>query len=566
MWPEIPSDISSLSAADARDFARDIRLRVKEIVESDPSDDALAEVTEWTAIRDGLLSYAKSKDEADKKRAETLQALAAAVADDVEEQAEEVAPVVVEHSVVEDVEAPVEESVVETSPDVISEDVQPVAEVVPPSEVEVVASTPARVVTSVGIPVKEEPTGFSPSKLLARDGVSGKRPGEEFSSWTELSHAVMEKAKNVRTNTSEKFEVAYVPARFQENRKLTTDMRFNLRLFEQDEIMAEMCAPPVPLYDLACENTLRRPVAASLPAFQPDARGAVTVYPSPSLSDITTGYGQWTNDDDMDPYAVKEACQTIACAEPEEYRLYGVYRCLTVKNLLAMTFPELVEAYLNRLGAAHARLAETLLLEAMANGANTVTAPALGYNATTSITSTVLNYLALYQEQERWDVTGNMRAWMPRWVGQAIKMDMVRRKVDSGRASVPSDAEVAALFREVGVDVTFFIDTPSWATPVPSVETGGTLNAVPDQVEILIAPPNKFALMDRGELSIGVTGNNIYRDNTSNSRNEFTFFFENFEAVVDTNSCPADVLVIPDLCWNGAQIADVTINCDGSGD
>ena len=90
----------------------------------------------------------------------------------------------------------------------------------------------------------------------------------------------------------------------------------------------------------------RRPVRGSLAAYKPDARGAVTIYPSPSLSDITdqspNGVGLWTNDDDIslqgtDPSS--KICATIACATPTLYRLYGVWRCLTVQNLLAMTFP-----------------------------------------------------------------------------------------------------------------------------------------------------------------------------------------------------------------------------------
>lgn len=540
MWPEIPNDITSLSAAQARDFARQIRLHAKEVVESDPSDEQLAEATEWAAKRDALLAHAAQAEQIERDRADHLARLSEIAADETADADPEPEPTP---------EAPSTVATAAPAPAPVSAPVAPAP----------VPAAPA----SVDLPVTPETTGFAPSKLLARDGVAGHTAGAAFGSWTDVAQALQAKARNLRANSSEKFEVAYIPARFPEGSKLTENMAFNLRLFEQDEIMAEMCAPPIPLYDLACENTLRRPVAGSLRAFQPDQRGAVTVYPSPSLSDITTGVGQWTNVEDSDPEAEKDPCQTIECATPEEYRLYGVYRCLTVKNLLAMTFPELVEAYLNRLGAAHARLAETLLLEGMGNSAATVAAPALGYNGSVSVTSTVLNYLALYQEAERWDLPGLMPAWLPRWVLLAMKMDMIRRRSsDGGRIRVPSDAEITTMFNEVGVSPTFFIDTPSWATPVPAVETGGTLNLLPAQVEILVAPPGKFAMMDRGELSIGVTGNNIYRDNQSNARNEFTFFFENFEAPVDTTSCPAHILEIP-ACWNGIQIADAVLNCEG---
>ena len=55
-------------------------------------------------------------------------------------------------------------------------------------------------------------------------------------------------------------------------------------------------------------------------AFQPANRGAVSIYPSPTLDEITTGVGQWTRADDANPSAVKETCQTIACATPVDWR------------------------------------------------------------------------------------------------------------------------------------------------------------------------------------------------------------------------------------------------------
>ena len=103
-----------------------------------------------------------------------------------------------------------------------------------------------------------------------------------------------------------------------------------------------------------------------------------------------------------------------------------------------------------------------------------------------------------------------------------------------------------------------------WITAPAAFEgVGNQLGAFNRSAELLVAPRGKFAVMDRGELNIGVTGNGMYRDNTSNSRNEFTFFFENFEGLVDTESCPAHTLMFDDLCWNGRQIQDVLVGCSG---
>jgi hypothetical protein len=204
------------------------------------------------------------------------------------------------------------------------------------------------------------------------------------------------------------------------------------------------------------------------------------------------------------------------------------------------------------------------LLEAIATGTDTITALELGYNATTRITSTILNYLLLYAEQQRWDVNGLMEAWLPRWVLKAIQIDLVRRRrTDGGFNMVPSEAQVTQLFRDAGVNPHFFIDRPSWATALPTLQTSGLMNQPPRNVEIIVAPPGKFTMMDRGELTVGVSGNNIYRLEDDLMRNQFTFFFENFEGVVNTNTCPAHLIQIDNLCYNGQQIDDVYINCEG---
>ena len=556
MFPTIPENLESLSATDLRSLAGEIRVAVEAVkanAEASAEDVSLALAA--VDIRKSVLDLAKSK--------EALAASEMSEVDEAEPVVEDLAEEVVEEE--EAIEEVSEEAATEDAPSGEEDDLEP--------EVEASVSKPAKVRTSTGTSVDliEEPSmgGFSPDKLLARGGVTEKTGGEGFSSWLELAETLIDVGKSMSPSSNQKFQVAFVPGNFDDAHTLGENFTQNLRKFEP-EIMAEMCAPAEPQYDLDCWNTDRRPVRGSLASYKPDARGAVTIYPSPSLADITgqspLGVGVWDNADDIslqgtDPSS--KECAVITCAEPTLYRLYGVWRCLTVQNLLAMTFPELVEAYLNRLAASHARLAETQLLEAMGTSAVAVTQSDLGYGSSVSITSTIMNMLALHQETERWD-NGENDAWIPRWVRYAMKMDIIRRRNTSGSAiDVPADSVIDSMFMDAGVTPHFFIDTPSWASAIPAVQTGGVLNLLPSSVEMVIAPRGKFAVMDRGELSIGVTGNNLYRDNTSNSKNQFTFFFENFEGLVDTNSCPAYLLTIEDLCHNGIQIADEVITCDG---
>jgi len=557
MFPQIPENLEALSAAELRTLAKEIREAVEEFKGSEEQSlEGISAARAALAARKSLLELADAKDElADIEMSEEEEA-EPVVEEDLSDDTDETEETEEEESDEEDLAAREDDD---------SEDDH--------QEDEVEASVKPKVRTSTGVSTQEEPGtggGFTPDKLIAKGGVSGLEANAPISSWLELAETLVEVGSSVSPGTSQKFQIASVFGNFDEDHQLSSKMTQNLRKFEP-EVMAAMCAPAEPVYDLACWNTDRRPVRGSLAAFRPDARGAVSIYPSPSLSDITdqspNGVGLWTTQDDAsigttDPSS--KECAVIECAEPTIYRLYGVWRCLTVQNLLAITFPELVEAYLNRLAAAHARLAETQLLEAMGTAAVAVDQSDLGYGSTTSITSTVLNLLALAQETERWD-NGEMDAWLPRWVRYAMKMDMMRRRRTNGDLPMaPSDGQIGAMFRDIGVEPHFFIDTPSWASTVPAVQTGGVLNLLPDSVEMVIAPRGKFAVMDRGELSIGVTGNNIYRDNASNASNQFTMFFENFEALVDTNSCPAYLLTVEDLCHNGIQIADEVLNCDGT--
>jgi hypothetical protein len=526
MWPQVP-DIKSLSASEARAFAREIRLAAAAALRAGLDDEGRVEYDAQMAVREALLTHAADLAAAEALESDTSDDEPEAPAADPEPEVE-----------------PAAEEELSTKP-------------VPTSfgAPAVVTATPAPVAT---LPVVRT----APEYLFAVNGVNGKQPGDPFESWAEVSAAAAKRSASLNPATSERFEIARIKANYGPDRILGDDVMLNAVKFEQDsELMAAFCPPATPYYNIGCANTLRRPVFNSLPGFQAP-RGRVSIMPSPSLEDITGGYGQWTSDDDVNPAAEKDACQTITCGSPTEYEMYGVYRCLTVKNMMAMTYPELVEAYLNRLGAAQARFAEELMLNAMATSATDVQAPGLGYGGSVSITSTILNYLALYQETQRWDLPNGMHAWMPRWVLWAMKMDILRRRrVDTG-FSVPSDAQIEGMFRDVGVNVTWFIDRPTWAVAVNPIHTANTLNPLPTSVDILLAPPGKFAAIDRGELAIGVTGNNIYRDNESNKRNQFTFFFENFEGVVDASCEPAHLLNVP-ACWNGVQIDDIVLTCDG---
>lgn len=551
MFPEVPTDLSGLDVASLLSLRAELRSAGRAALSASQVDQAVIEAATGALASIELINAElATREQAQAALSADLDRVAAGFADDDEAAAEE---------------APATEAA-EVAP--AAEEAAPAADPVLAARQRVSVpgrfAAPGRSVAPATAPAAEPAAArrVTASQITASTSIAGRQPGDNFGSWTEFAGALMERADNIRGGSGERFTVGQINATYSEDRTLTEDPLWNLRRFEQDELVAQMCAPCEPYYGLACANTDRRPVFNGLPQFAAP-RGCVSIYPSPSLSDIEDGTGIWTDADDNDPAARKADCATIECATPQEYRIYGVYRCLEVKNMLQLTYPELVEAYLNRLAAKWARMAEIQLLNQMGTAATPVTGINYGYGASVSLVRNLLTYLSLYQEQQRWDISGQMEVWMHRWVLQAIKLDMISRRTTNGtRLSVPSDAEVISLFRSAGFDPHFFIDTPSWATPVPtSVDTAGALNSLPGTIDMLIAPPGKFALMDRGNLSFGITSN-IYRDIDSLKRNCYTFFAESFEGIVNTTSCPAHILSVP-TCFNGAQIADLAMDCEG---
>lgn len=394
-------------------------------------------------------------------------------------------------------------------------------------------------------------------------GRGGFDAGHEFADSRELGAAVQEVMASVADGDNDKRVIARLPAQVNDAQRIHDEQLFVdlARLSDPNEIEAAFCTPLTPLYALACANVTRRPVFNGLPTFVPDAnRGGFRVPTSPSLDDITGGFGQWTSANDADAEAIKNACQTISCVTWNDFEWYGTYRCLTVRNMMQMTFPELVDAYLNRLQARWARYAEVLLLEAMGNQSTSIDGFAQSYGANVSLQRVLLTYLGKYQEIERWD-TPEMDAWMPRWLLWALRMDIASRRKDAG-GMVPSVEEVERGFREIGVEPHWYMDRPSWATPISPLAVSGDLTMFPSTVEILVHRRGKFAVMDKGELTVGLGGNPI-RIEDDLRRNQATFFFESFEGLIDTDSCPAHLITVPGLCYNGSQIADVNIECEG---
>jgi hypothetical protein len=310
-------------------------------------------------------------------------------------------------------------------------------------------------------------------------------------------------------------------------------------------------------------------------------RGGYSVYPAPKLADVEDadgtgdGTGVWTRDDDGDLEAVKNACAVIPCGTPDDYDIYGVYRCLTVRHLHNLTHPELVAAYINKLGALWARLAESTLLNAMLSSPNVVNvtedlegeAP---LSANVRIMDFLLNALSVYREQERYDSI-DVDVWLPRHVQTLLIRDWLRRSNNAVNSPADLIASVDELNRAIsgaGARVVWTLDVADDWDAI-AVQGDGALVPHPTQVDGLFSPRGNFKRLDEGVLQVGVTNRSPW-DKDDMARNQFTMFWEVFEGIIDMG-CPSWAFSIGPVCPTGIQYAgldpsDVTCTDVASGD
>ena len=337
-----------------------------------------------------------------------------------------------------------------------------------------------------------------------------------------------------------------------------------LMFFLDADVQAAICAPREPIYDLSFGSSVVRPVAASLASYGAP-RGGVSIYPTPRLSDISDGTGIWTRDDDADDAATKADCAVITCGSPEDYDIYGIYRCMTVTNMAAMTYPELVAAFLNRLQATQAQLGERTLLNAMRTDVNTIKVHSDGINVGMSIAllETLLRTIQSYKEQERYGDDIGFDCWLPRHVRTMLVVDQLRRKrtdnVSLGDI-VSASKEITAAFTSAGVNPTWTYESASGWPTLSSLVNGSAIPQWPTTVKMLMTPTGNFRRLDGGELNLGVGGNTV-RDTTSLSKNNFTMFWESFEGLVAFGARSLELTLV-DVCPGGHQVADVTLDCE----
>ena len=426
------------------------------------------------------------------------------------------------------------------------------------------------------------------SSMVAAAPVAGLAIGENFTDLRHVATALAERWSQVGdVNTGERFPVMRIDANFNEEDVLTQNDVVNYAKMgggrEVEDLQAAICAPREPIYDLGCPSSTRRPVWNSLRKYKAP-RGGVTIYPSPKLADVKdangvgfnandgsnrgmAGTGIWTRTNDANPSATKNACAVIPCNDSVNYDIYGIYRCMTIKNMNAMTFPELVEAFMNRLGALHARLGDVSLLNGMKGTVNVLDlTTSVPYGASIGVLETLLRTISFYKEQERYDDV-QFDMWAPRQFRDMLIADQLMQRRTDGDITMADRVAAADTVNQalsgVGVDTTWTLDRADGWPTVDILTDGGTVPHWPTVMNTFISPKGNIRALDGGRMDIGVAPGNIYRDNVSNTKNQYTLFWETFEGIVDFG-CTSLHMRFQDVCVGGAQPADCALICDGA--
>jgi len=284
-----------------------------------------------------------------------------------------------------------------------------------------------------------------------------------------------------------------------------------------------LCAPLTPIYTIPSVETADRPVRDALAGFRAD-RGGVIVPENPILTDYEDAVGTVTaaNDERGGTFAVK-SCMRIECPQFNSVEVDSIYRCIEVGNLTGKAYPELLTRIDTLVLANQARLADTILLDAIKAGSTAVTD--VNTTSTAGAVWKLLGYLQASRagmiSRNRMSRNARLRGLFPEWLIWAIQADLGRAAFERADA----EADALSLFSDCGINATFYKDGPSDGTAqVFGPQTAGNLLAFPTAVQYALYPEGAWLHLDSGSLDLG-----IVRDSTLNSTNDYQVFAETWE-------------------------------------
>ena len=224
-----------------------------------------------------------------------------------------------------------------------------------------------------------------------------------------------------------------------------------------------------------------------------------------------------------------------------------VSHCREFGNLNAMAWPEKIAHENDLTMAAHARTAETYLLNRIKALSINLTQGDLGavMNAYASLVNAIQKATAHTRYVLRMDRNARFRVILPAWIPDLLAADAALAQFDRYQA----EAALIAALERLGVSITWHLDNVDLEAVVTdfAAEVGGTaLNDFPNEVEYAVFAEGAFLHIDSGSLELG-----LVRDSTLNSTNDFQFFGETFENVALLGPAQSAKWITQSICPNG---------------
>lgn len=311
------------------------------------------------------------------------------------------------------------------------------------------------------------------------------------------------------------------------------------------------CAPLETNYDILGFGVTNRPVRDSLATFSAD-RGGIRWMNTPVLGDIPTydydgpeGTSSMTDyntgdypdgaaisvwniaaDEDAVDGTPTKPCFRIQCIGESEAYLEAVPVCLTIGNLMARAFPELIEANNNLALVTHARFAEQRLLRKIGALSTQVTGTARILGAARDFFNQADRAAVAYRHRHRLAENETLRVIVPTWLKNLMRADLVMEMPGDGKDAnfELAEAKINRWFAVRNLNVTWHIDGEAGQYFAP--QGNGALVDYPSTVVWYLFAEGTFLFLDGGTLDLG-----LVRDSTLNSTNDYKMFAETFEGV-----------------------------------
>lgn len=396
--------------------------------------------------------------------------------------------------------------------------------------------------------------------ITAGADIPGVGMGTELPNMRSIAEAMAKRMHGMRRTSGgdgEQHTVATLVASFPEDRVLRGgELELNKEKIDKvaspQAIVAAggFCAPLETNYDILGFGTTNRPVRDSLASFNAD-RGGIRWMNTPVLGDIPTyDYDGPASGSSMDDYDegdypngaaisvwniaadeeavdgdIEKPCFRVQCIGESEAYLEAVPVCLTIGNLMARAFPELIEANNNLALVTHARFSEQRLLRKI-GALSTQVSAARVLGASRDFFNQVDRAAVAYRHRHRLDESETLRVIVPTWLKNLIRADLVMEMPGNGDEGnfALADSKINQWFSVRNINVTWHIDGEAGQYFAP--QTAGALKDYPSNVVWYMFAEGTFLFLDGGTLDLG-----LVRDSTLNATNDYKMFVETFEGV-----------------------------------